>query len=83
MLYEDEGDNYNYEKGQYSEIPFSWDNAKRTLTIGARQGAFDGMLQKRRFSIVLVDGRHGTGDSPTASPDRRITYTGKKIMVKF
>lgn len=41
------------------------------------------MLQKRRFNIVLVDERHGTGDRPTASTGRRITYTGKEMRVKL
>ncbi|MGG6549244.1 UNVERIFIED_CONTAM: DUF5110 domain-containing protein, partial [Prevotella sp. 15_C9] len=35
-LYEDEFDNYNYESEAYTEIPMTWNNASRTLTIGAR-----------------------------------------------
>ena len=34
VLYEDEGNNYNYENGAYTEIPMTWNDAKRTLTIG-------------------------------------------------
>lgn len=51
-LYEDEGVNYNYEKGQYSTIPFTYDDANKTLTIGKREGKFSGMLQQRTFRIV-------------------------------
>lgn len=51
-LYEDEGVNYNYEKGQYSTIPFTYDDASKTLTIGKREGKFSGMLQQRTFRIV-------------------------------
>ena len=47
ILYEDEFDNYNYEKGAYTEIPISWNNASRKLTIGARKGGYDGMLKSR------------------------------------
>ena len=54
-LYEDEGDGYNYEKGQYATIPFTWNDASGTLTIGAREGDFTGMLQDRTFRIVFVD----------------------------
>lgn len=50
-LYEDEGDNYNYENGAYTEIPMNWDNASRILTIGARKGEYNGMLQKRQFIV--------------------------------
>ena len=55
-LYEDEGDSYNYEKGVYTTIPFSWNDKACNLTIGARQGSFPGMLQSRQFSLVLPDG---------------------------
>ena len=48
-LYEDENDNYNYEKGAYATIPIHWDDAKHTLTIGERQGHFPGMLEHAKF----------------------------------
>lgn len=51
-LYEDEGVNYNYEKGQYSTISFQYSEANKTLTIGKREGAFPGMLQQRTFRVV-------------------------------
>jgi alpha-D-xyloside xylohydrolase len=57
VLYEDEGDNYNYEKGMYSVIPFGWNEKTHTLTIGDRQGTYPGMLQNRQFTIVLPDGK--------------------------
>ena len=59
-LYEDEGDNYNYEKGVYSTIKFKWNNATRTLTIANRQGQYPGMLQNRKFTIALPDGTSRT-----------------------
>ena len=55
-LYEDEGDNYNYEKGYHSEIIFKWHNRTRTLSISARQGGYKGMLLDRKFTITLPDG---------------------------
>jgi len=71
-LYEDEGDGYNYERGAYTEIPMTWDDSARTLTIGKRTGAFPGMLTKRTFTAVLP-----TGEKKTA------TYTGTKLTLKF
>ena len=50
-LYEDENDTYNYEKGAYAIIPFHWDDAKRTLTIGERKGHSRGWC--RAASSVL------------------------------
>ena len=53
-LYEDEGDNYNYEHGAYATITMQWDDARKTLTIGQRQGQFPGMLTQRQFHVRLV-----------------------------
>lgn len=71
-LYEDEFDNYNYEKGAYTEIPMTWDDSKRTLTIGSRKGGYTGMLAKRQFVVKTADGK-----------ERTVTYTGKKVHVKL
>jgi len=60
LLYEDEGDGYNYEKGVYTTIALHWSNQQRTLTIGARQGSYPGMLTSRTFTIVLPDGTRAT-----------------------
>jgi alpha-D-xyloside xylohydrolase len=80
-LYEDENDNYNYEKGKYSTIAFSWNDSTNTLTIGQRQGEFPGMLQNRSFRIVFAGERHGVGISAEQNPDKLINYTGQQITV--
>ena len=72
ILYEDEFDNYNYEKGAYTEIPISWNNASRKLTIGARKGAYEGMLKNRKFTVTLQDGTQ-----------KNVDYNGKAISVRF
>ncbi len=78
-LYEDENDGYNYEDGKYTEIPFTWDDATETLTIGARQGDFEGMLKERTFRICKVSPRRGTGDLHETHYDATITYDGTVI----
>ncbi len=80
-LYEDENDTYNYEKGAYATIPFSWDDAAHTLTIGDRAGSFTGMLTARTFRIVFVTENHGTAGSLTESPDKTVQYSGKKTSI--
>ena len=78
-LYEDEGVNYNYEKGKSSKILFQWNDASRTLTIGARRGSFDGMLKQRRFQVVVVkDGTPLNLDNPQGT---MVEYKGKQITV--
>lgn len=83
ILYEDENDNYNYEKGKYTEIPFVWDEAAQTLTIGARKGDFDGMLEKRVFKICKVSTRRGTGDLHETSYHAVVEYTGEAVTVNL
>ena len=83
-LYEDEGTNYNYEKGKYAIIDFLYDDAQKTLTIGARKGSFDGMLQKRRFNVVLVSGDNQQGISLAKAPKgKKVKYAGQAITVKL
>ena len=78
-LYEDEGVNYNYEKGKSSKILFQWNDASRTLTIGARRGSFDGMLKQRRFQVVVVkDGTPLNLDNPQGT---MVEYKGKQLTV--
>ena len=80
-LYEDENDNYNYEKGIYSTIPLFWDDARQTLTIGERKGRFPGMLETRTFRVVFEGEGRGTGIEPTAKADKVVQYSGKSIAV--
>jgi alpha-D-xyloside xylohydrolase len=80
-LYEDENDNYDYEKGMYATIPFHWDDAKQVLTIGDRKGQFPGMLESRTFDVVFVDENHGVGVGATDRPDKIVPYAGKQITV--
>ncbi len=80
-LYEDELDGYGYQQGACTEIPFTWDEATQTLTIGQRQGQFPGMLQQRTFRIVRVSSVKGFGDQPSATVDRIVSYDGSPISV--
>ena len=72
VLYEDEGDNYNYERGVCSTIPFTWNDKARKLTIGARKGEFPGMLQSRRFTVVWPDGRQ-----------QEVSYDGSECVISL
>ena len=72
-LYEDENDNYNYEKGRYTEIRFHWNDKKHQLTIANRKGEFPGMLNQRKFNLQLVPN----------STAKTITYNGKAINIKL
>ena len=82
-LYEDENDNYNYEKGVHASITFVWNDMQKTLTISDRQGKFPGMLKIRTFNLLLVQDNHGVGLEICSQPDKITKYTGTKLKVKL
>jgi alpha-D-xyloside xylohydrolase len=81
VLYEDEGDNYNYEKGAHATIRIDWDDAAKKLTIGERQGAFPGMLEHRTFRVVFTSENHGAGIELSKQADKVVQYSGKAITI--
>jgi alpha-D-xyloside xylohydrolase len=83
VLYEDENDNYNYEKGAYALISFKWNDSQKTLTIEDRKGEFPGMLKKRAFNIVMVGNKSGNGVESNTSSSKKITYAGKNVLTRF
>jgi len=80
-LYEDDGLTYGYEKGAFSRIALQWDDATKTLSIGARQGSFPGMLASRTFRVVVVSKDHARGYDAAAPADKTITYNGAAVDV--
>lgn len=81
-LYEDEGVNYNYEKGKYSMIPLNYDESSRTLVIGDRQGEYLGMLKERIFNVIFVD-KNNPKPFDMNLKGIEVTYNGKNEVVKF
>ena len=82
-LYEDENDNYNYQKGLYSSITFQWNDTLKRLTINERKGSFPGMVKERTFNIVLVKENNGVGVENSITVDKTMKYSGEKITVNF
>jgi alpha-D-xyloside xylohydrolase len=79
-LYEDQGDTYNYESGQSSQIKFTWNESTQQLTIGARAGSYSGMPLKRTFNIVWVNSNHGNGVN-VGVVDQVVNYNGSQVIV--
>ncbi len=80
-LYDDEGDNYHYEKGQRAVTPITWDEASKTLTIGKREGTYPGMPAERTFNVVWVSEGRAVGDMPTPSADAVVRYVGEVVRL--
>ena len=81
-LYEDGNTNYDYEKGSYSTIPITYNEATRTLTIEERKGTFAGMLRQRSFRVVWITPSKPVGLDLERNDGRYFTYKGKTINVK-
>jgi alpha-D-xyloside xylohydrolase len=82
-LYNDEGDNYDYEKGQHSTTTVTWSDATHTLTFGARQGSYPNMPPQTEFHIVVVRPGHGTGETTTDASDKTATYTDSQLKLSL
>ncbi|GHH54652.1 alpha-xylosidase [[Pseudomonas] boreopolis] len=82
-LYEDQGKDYGYEKGEYSRIPLSWDQAKGVLSIGQREGSWPGMPAKRTINVRFVDGPREDAGALEPKVDATVQYTGKPLTVAF
>lgn len=79
-LYEDEGDNYNYEKGKFATITFKWNDLKKTLSISEQKGSFSGMIKERKFKVVKVSSNL---KQPNTATEKYVDYKGNKISIKL
>ncbi len=83
VLYEDEGLNYNYEKNDFSEIAFNYNELAKTLTIDERKGNFTGMLRNRIFKVVVIHKSKPSGMDFEKPAEKTIRYNGKKMVIKL
>jgi len=81
MLYEDEGDNYNYENGQFTTLHIAWNDSKRQLTLDDRQGSYPGLQKSRAFRVVVADGRPFDPLALEAEQTCEIVYDGRRMVV--
>ena len=82
ILYDDEGDNYNYEQAQYSIIRLSWEDAARRLTIHDREGSYPGMQVSREFRVVIEDDTKNSTSS-VGSLSRTVLSEGRETCIEF
>jgi alpha-D-xyloside xylohydrolase len=83
QLYEDEGTNYNYEKGKFATIDITYDDASKTVSFGARKGQFNGMLKNRRFNVVLVTKDNAKPLNLENPEGKMVEYKGKAVNIKI
>ena len=72
-LYEDEGTNYDYERGAFSRIPMQWSEAEQRFTLGEREGSFREMIAERDVTVRLI--------TPQGVKSHKVRYTGAAIAI--
>jgi alpha-D-xyloside xylohydrolase len=83
MLYEDEGDNYNYEKGAFAALQIRWEEQKRRLVLDECVGSYPGMPQTAEFEVTVIDEK-AVGYDPNRLEDKtKVIYEGKQVIVDF
>ena len=80
-VYEDEGDNYNYQKGKSASFDLSWNDKKHELIVNERRGSFGGLVKRRLLNVVMVKEGAGTGLSEVEG--KKVEYEGKRILIKL
>jgi alpha-D-xyloside xylohydrolase len=83
VLYEDEGDNYGYEQGQFATIAIQWDDANRSLTLAARAGSYHGMKLSRTYRIGLIEAGIGFDLEHAISDNQTVEYDGTAMTIQF
>lgn len=81
-VYEDEGDNYNYEQGKSSSFEITWNDKKHTLTISDRKGEYSGMPASRKLRLVKVGDDSGT-DVNESIGGKSVEYKGKQLKIRI
>jgi alpha-D-xyloside xylohydrolase len=81
-LYEDDGVSYEYEKGAFSRIPVSYDDASQSLVIGNRSGSFPGMVEKRTFNVRWIEPGEANAAELDTRSDATIEYSGQRLTVR-
>ncbi|WP_229415726.1 DUF5110 domain-containing protein [Pseudoduganella armeniaca] len=81
-LYEDDGVSEGYRRGEFSRIALRWDERRRTLSIGAREGSYPGMVARRTLRVHFV--KPGVSSSDTLdTADKEVQYDGQAVTVKL
>ena len=79
-IYEDDNETYNYEKGARATVDIHWDDKRKTLLFGKRQGTFPGLVQSRTFNVVIASPANANGITEARST--KISYTGENLELK-
>ena len=80
-LYEDEGVNYNYEKGEFTKIELNYNEEGKNLVIGKRAGSYTGMANEREIQIYFFDDKMALPFNLDRKADKIVKYSGEEISI--
>lgn len=82
-IYEDDNETYKYEKGERATYDLVWNDAAKTLSIGAREGSFPGMVASRTLHVALASPGKNAGPSGSPTDAQTVEYKGEPLELKF
>jgi alpha-D-xyloside xylohydrolase len=81
-LYEDDGETYAHQRGEFARIPIVYSEATGVLTIGAREGGYPGMTEGRDIRVRWISGPNPNAANFTTRPDASVRYTGEAVTLR-
>jgi alpha-D-xyloside xylohydrolase len=82
-LYEDDGVSRQYLNGAFARVPIRYDERTGTLTIGAREGSYPGMVANRTIHVRWTTPKQPRRLDFNAKPDATVAYSGGQQTVKL
>ena len=82
-LYEDDGVTPGYESGKFARMPLTWNEQAKTLTIGAREGSYPGMVATRAVSVRFHTPGKAEAVDFAENGATRVSYTGKAMTIRM
>jgi len=84
VLYEDDGESFEYEKGNFSKTLIVWDNKTMSLTIKPLEG---NLVAKHKLNVQVavhtVNKKRNATNIFTAVLSKTVDYQGKEMKLKF
>ena len=81
-IYEDDGETYNYEKGECDLIHIKWKDREQKLVIDEKVRRYSSASKEKTFHIVWVEEGYGVGLEET-KPDQTVHYKGGRAIIKL
>ena len=83
VIYQDECENYNYEKGMFATFTISWNTEANILNLSGQEGDFPGAPLTKNINVVFVKENQEMNEQPVHTPDKMLVFRGKEVSIQF